>query len=110
MYSFSGIKLCHLGFSIKLLPLSIVKKLGIGVARSTIITLQLVVKSICYPQRKIEDVLVKVDKFVLPADFIIMDFNTDEETLILLGRPFLATGETLIDVERGELIMRVNEK
>ncbi|MCI84919.1 hypothetical protein A2U01_0106197, partial [Trifolium medium] len=49
-----------------------------------------------------------VDKFVFPADFIIMDFIADEETPILLGRPFLATGRTLIDVERGELKMRVN--
>lgn len=54
--------------------------------------------------------LVRVDKFVFPRDFIIMDFNANEETPILLGRPFLATGRTLINVERGELTMRVNGK
>ena len=52
--------------------------------------------------------LVKVDKLVFPADFIIMDFDADENTPIILGRPFLATGRTLIDVEKGELTMRVN--
>lgn len=66
--------------------------------RPTTITLQLADRSIFYPQGKIEDVLVKVDKFIFPADFIIMDFDADEETPILLGRPFLATGRTLIDV------------
>ena len=40
--------------------------------------------------------------------FIIMDFTADDDTPILLGRPFLATGRTLIDVEKGELTMRVN--
>ena len=54
--------------------------------------------------------LVRVDKFVFPGDFIIMDFNANEETPILLGRPFLATGRTLINVERGELTMKVNGK
>lgn len=54
--------------------------------------------------------LVKVDKFVFPFEFIIMDFNFDEENLILLERPFLATRRTSIDVEREELTMRVNGK
>ncbi|XP_050878278.1 uncharacterized protein LOC127082091 [Lathyrus oleraceus] len=103
-----GKTLCGLGASINRMPLSIFKKLGIGAARPTTITLQLADISICYPQGKIEDVLVRVDKFVFPDNFIIMDFNVDEETLILLGRSFLATGGTLIDVERGELTVRVN--
>lgn len=54
--------------------------------------------------------MVKVDKFVFLAGFVIMDFNTDEDTLILLGRPLLTTGRTLINVEKGELTMRVNGK
>jgi hypothetical protein len=37
-----------------------------------------------------------------------MDFTLDDDTPILLGRPFLATGRILIDVEKGELTMRVN--
>lgn len=90
------------------MPLSIFKKLGIGASRQTTITHQLANRSICYRQGKIEDVLLRVDKLVFPSDFIIMDFNDDEETLILLGRPFLAMGRTLRDVERGELTMRVN--
>lgn len=45
-----------------------------------------------------EDVLVKVDKFIFPTDFIILDCEVDKEIPIILGQPFLATGRTLIDV------------
>ncbi|XP_058784443.1 uncharacterized protein LOC131659248 [Vicia villosa] len=88
---FCGKALRDLGASIILMPLSTFKKLGIGAARPTTITLPLADISICYPHRKIEDVLVRVDKFMFPADFIIMDFDADEDIPILLGRPFLAT-------------------
>lgn len=78
--------------------LSVFKKSGIGATRTITINLQLVDQNLCYPQGNIEDMLVRVDKFVFPADFIIMYFNADEETPILLGRTFLAMGMTLIDI------------
>ena len=46
----------------------------------------------------IEDILVKVEKFIFSADFIILDMEEDKEIRIILGRPFLATGGALIDV------------
>ena len=52
---------------------------------------------------------MKVDKFIFLVDFIVLDFATDKEVLIILGRPFLATGNTLIDVLKGELTMQVND-
>ncbi|KAF7841888.1 uncharacterized protein G2W53_004186 [Senna tora] len=66
--------------------------------------------SIAYPRGVIEDVLVKVDKFIFPADFIVLDYEEDREVPIILGRPFLATGRTIIDVQKGELKMRVQEE
>ena len=57
-----------------------------------------------------EDVLVKVDKLIFPADFVILDFEEDKNIPIILGRPFLATGQTLIDVQKGELAMRVQDQ
>ena len=54
-------------------------------------SLQLADRSIAQPEGKIEDVLVKVDKFIFPVDFIILDFEADMEVPIILGRPFLAT-------------------
>lgn len=81
--------------------LYVFKKLGMGVSRTTTITLQLADRSIFYLRGKIKDVLVRVDNFMFLVNLIIMDFNVDEKTLILFGRPFLATGRILIDVERG---------
>ncbi|XP_062103799.1 uncharacterized protein LOC133814912 [Humulus lupulus] len=67
-------------------------------------------RSLAYPDGKIQDVLVKVDKFIFPVDFIVLDYEADREVAIILGRPFLATGRTLIDVQKGELTMRVQDE
>ena len=48
----------------------------------------------------IEDVLVKVDKFIFLADFVILYMEEDKEIPIILGRPFLAIGKPLIDVKK----------
>ena len=102
--------LCDLGASINLMPLSIFKKLGLGEARPTTVSLQLADRSIKHPRGIIEDVLIKVDKFIFLADFIVLDIEEDEEIPIILGRPFLATGRALIDVQKGELRLRVQEE
>ncbi|KAI3465800.1 hypothetical protein Pfo_022463 [Paulownia fortunei] len=66
-------------------------------------------KALCDLGAIVEDVLVKVDKFIFPADFVVLDMEEDQEIPLILGRPFLATGRALIDVQRGELTLRVNE-
>ncbi|PIN08964.1 hypothetical protein CDL12_18457 [Handroanthus impetiginosus] len=58
----------------------------------------------------IEDILVKVNKFIFPADFTVLYMEVDSEIPIILGRPFLATGRTLINVQKGELTMRVQDQ
>ena len=60
-------------------------------------------RSLKHPRGVIEDVLVKVDKFIFPADFIVLDMEEDKEIPIILGRPFLVTGRVMIDVQKGEL-------
>lgn len=107
---YCGKSLCDLGASINLMPMSIFKILGIGEARPTTVSLQLADRSIAHPEGKIEDVLVKFDKFIFPMDFIILDFEADRDVPIILGRPFLATGRVLIDVHNGELTMRVQDE
>ncbi|XP_070040159.1 uncharacterized protein [Nicotiana tomentosiformis] len=62
------------------------------------------------PLGVIKDVLVRVDKFILPEDFVILDCEVDYEVLIILGRPFLATDKALCDVEAGELTFRVGDE
>ncbi|XP_070023128.1 uncharacterized protein [Nicotiana sylvestris] len=105
-----GRALCDLGASINLMPSSLFKQLGFGVLRPNTITLQLADRSLVMPEGIIEDVLVRVGKFILPADFIVLDYEADEEVPIILGRPFLATGGAFIDVREGKLKMRVDDE
>lgn len=49
------------------------------------------------------DVLMKVDKFIFPTDFVFLNCEVDVEVSIILRRPFLATGRALVDMERGNL-------
>jgi len=105
-----GKALCDLGSSINLMPLSMMKKLGCGEPKPTRMTLTLADRSISYPFGVLEDVLVKVNELVFPADFVILDMAEDEEMPFILGRPFLATGRALIDVEMGELMLRFHNE
>ena len=101
--------LYDLGSSINLMSLSIFRLLGLGEARPTTVTLQLANISLKHPWGVIEDVLVNVDKFIFLADFIVLDMEEDKEIPIILGRPFLATGRALIDVQKEELKLRVQD-
>ena len=105
-----GRALCDLGSSINLMPLSIYKKLGIGEARPTTVALQLAGRSFTHPEGKIEDILIQVDKFIFPADFIILDYEADHDVPIILERPFLKTGRTLVDVHKGTIMLRMNDQ
>ena len=64
--------------------------------KQTTISLQLADRSIKYPRGIIEDVLVKVDKFIFPVDFVVLDMEEDQEVPLILGQPFLAMGRALI--------------
>ena len=77
--------LCDLGASINLMPLSIFRRLGLGEAIPTTVTLQMVDRSLKHPRGVKEDVLVKVDKFIFPTDFIVLE-GEDKEIPIILGR------------------------
>ena len=72
--------------------------------------LQLADRSITYPRGVIEDLIIKVDNLYLPADFVVLDMDEDLQTPIILGRPFMATARTLIDVEAGTLTLRVQDQ
>lgn len=63
-----------------------------------------------YLEGKIEDIIIKVDNLFIPADFIILDYEAEDDCGIILGRPFLATAEALIDVKKGEVTLRVNDE
>ena len=89
------------------MPLSVFKRLMLGEPKSTTIGLQLAAKSYQHPQVIIENALVKVGKFLFPVDFVILDVEEDDTVPSILGRPFLAMGNAQINVQEGELKLRV---
>ena len=58
----------------------------------------------------LEDVLIKVGKFIFLVNFVVIDIEEDKQVPLLLGRPFLDTGASLIDVKKGELTLKVGDK
>ena len=102
--------LCDSGASINLMPLSVARKLSLGELTPTTVTLQMADRTMAKPEGVIEDVLVKVGKFIFPVDFIILDMEEDSQVPLLLGRPFLAIGAALIDMQKGVLTLRVGEE
>ena len=102
--------LCDSGANINLMPLSVVQRLSLGELTPTTITLQMDDRSIAQPEGVLEDVLVKVGKFIFPVDFVVIKMEEDTQVPLLLGRPFLATEAALIDVKKGELTLRVGDE
>nr|XP_009757591.1 PREDICTED: uncharacterized protein LOC104210390 [Nicotiana sylvestris] len=105
-----GRALCDLGASINLMPLSLFKQLGLGAPRPTTVMLHLADRSIAHLEGVIEDVLLQIGKFIFPADFIILDYEADELVPIILGQPLLATGDVIIKVREGKMILRVDDE
>ena len=91
--------------SVNLLPYSMYKQLGLGEIKPTSITLSLAGRSIKIPKGTVEDVLVPVDKFYYPVDFVILDIEPAAAGAnyvpIILGRPFLATSNAIINCRNG---------
>nr|GEX45100.1 reverse transcriptase domain-containing protein [Tanacetum cinerariifolium] len=105
-----GHALADLGASINLMPLSIWKKLFLPELTPTRMTLELADRSITRPKGVAEDVFVKVGKFHFPTDFVVVDFEADHRVPLILGRSFLRTGHSLIDVYGEEITLWVNDK
>nr|GEX27504.1 reverse transcriptase domain-containing protein [Tanacetum cinerariifolium] len=97
--------LADLGVSINLMPLSVWKNLGLPDLIPTRMTLELANRAICTPDGIARDVFVSVGKFTFPADFVVVDYESDPRVPLILGRPFLRTARALIDVHSEEMIL-----
>ncbi|XP_076932774.1 uncharacterized protein LOC143598451 [Bidens hawaiensis] len=102
--------LADLGVSINLMSYSLYEKLELGELTPTRMSLSLADGSVKYPRGIIENLLVKVDKFVFQVDFVVLDMEADEKVHIILGRPFLRTAKALIDVYDGNFTLRVGDE
>ena len=101
--------LLDLGASVNLLPYSVYTQLGLGELKPTNITLSLADRSVKIPKGIVEDVLVKVDKFYYPVDFVVLDTETvasgPNHVPIILGRPFFATANAIINCRNGVMLL-----
>uniref|UniRef100_A0A2N9GGE5 Reverse transcriptase/retrotransposon-derived protein RNase H-like domain-containing protein n=1 Tax=Fagus sylvatica TaxID=28930 RepID=A0A2N9GGE5_FAGSY len=97
--------LLDLGASVNLMPYSVYLQLGLGELKPTTVVLQLVDRSVKTPKGVVEDVLVQIDKFYYPVDFLILEtesvVHANSKIPIILGRPFLATANALINCRNG---------
>ena len=93
--------LLDLGSNVNLLPYSVYKQLGLGEIKPTNITPSLADRLKKIPKGIVEDVLVKVNKFYYPVDFVVLDTepiaNGPNHVPIILGKPFLATANAIIN-------------
>ncbi|XP_042388061.1 uncharacterized protein LOC121980164 [Zingiber officinale] len=101
---------CDLGASVNLIPFSLCKKLNLGELKITTLALQLADRSVRYPLGILENVPVTVGKFVVPADFVVLEMDEDPYIPIILGRPFLATARAVIDVKNHKLSLAVGSE
>ena len=102
--------LADLGASINLMPYAVFSKLGIGEPKPTRMSIQLADRSVKYPRGIVENMLVKIDKFVFLVDFVILYIEEDKSVPLIFGGPFLATAKAIIDVCTSKLTPRVNDE
>ncbi|KAM2746625.1 hypothetical protein PS2_022191 [Malus domestica] len=97
-----------LGASINVMPYFIYASMNLGELKNDGVIIQLVDRSNAYPKGVLEDVLVQVNNLIFPTDFYVLemeDLAHSTPLLILLGRPFMKTARTKIDVFKGTLTM-----
>ncbi|KAL7587001.1 hypothetical protein Lser_V15G38297 [Lactuca serriola] len=98
------------GSSVNLMPYSFFKKLDLPEPRPIRMAIHLANKMVTFPGGICEDLLVKVDKLVFPADFIVLDMEADPQVPIILGRPFLNTSSAIVDMRDSKLTLRVRDE
>ena len=101
--------LCDLGSGVSLMPKKLAEWMNlIAEMKYTSVKLLLADPSVIRPQRIIEDVCVGVRGVILSCDFIVIELDVDKEVPLILGRPFLATGDAWIGVKDKVVVFQVN--
>ena len=90
-----GKKLCDSGASINLMPLAVAKRLSLGELTPTAMTLQMADRTLAHPEGILEDVLIKVGKFVFPVDFVVINIEEDKQSIAV--RKTLLSNRSNID-------------
>ncbi|GJS65994.1 ribonuclease H-like domain-containing protein [Tanacetum coccineum] len=102
--------LVDLEASVSVMPFSTYTNLGLGILSHTRLTIELADRTIKQPRGIAKNVLVRIDKFIFPIDFVILDIPEDNDAPLILGRPFLSTAHSKIDVFKRKITLRVGEE
>ncbi|GKB88802.1 hypothetical protein Tco_0961074 [Tanacetum coccineum] len=102
--------LADLGASISQIPYLMFLRLNLGDLKPTRMCIELANKTTQFPKGIAENVMVKIDKFVFPVDFVILDMEEDHRIPIILGRPILATTHVMIDVFNKKISFEVGDE
>ena len=105
-----GKALIDLGASINLMSLSMCRRIRKLEIMPTRMTLKLADHSIIRPYGVIEDVLVRVQQFTFPVDFVVMNIEEDVEIPLILGHPFMLTADCVVDKGKGNLEMSIDDQ
>ncbi|XP_013594402.1 PREDICTED: uncharacterized protein LOC106302439 [Brassica oleracea var. oleracea] len=95
--------LCDLGASVSVMPLSVVKKLGFTQYKKCRLSLVLADRSVKYPVGILEDLLVKIGRYEIPTDFVVLEMGEEAQDPLILGRSFLATAGAIVKVKEGTI-------
>ncbi|GJZ00131.1 DNA/RNA polymerases superfamily protein [Tanacetum coccineum] len=102
--------LVHIGASVSVILFSTYTNLGLGIISHTRLTIELADRTIKQPRGIAENVLVRIGTFIFLVDFIILDIPEDDDVPLILGRPFLSTAHSKIDVYKRKITLRVGEE
>ncbi|GKC61055.1 retrovirus-related pol polyprotein from transposon TNT 1-94 [Tanacetum coccineum] len=102
--------LTDLGVLISVMSFSMFKWLGLRTPKPNSMVIEMEDKSMQSPKGTVENVLVKIDKFIFPVDFVILDIIEDSKVPIILGRPMLTTAHARIGVFDKKISMEVGTK
>ncbi|GJZ31375.1 putative reverse transcriptase domain-containing protein [Tanacetum coccineum] len=102
--------LVDLGASVSVMPLLTYLNLGLGELAHTRLTVELADMIVKYPKGIAENVLVGIDKYTFPVDFIILDMPEDIKVTLILRRPFLSTACAKINVYKRKITLTVGEE
>ncbi|CAN6707429.1 unnamed protein product [Malus baccata var. baccata] len=97
-----------LGASINVMPYSVYASMNLGKLKNDGVIIQLADRSNAYPNGVLEDVLVQVDHLIFLANCYVLDMEDSTHSSpspLLLGRPFMKTAQTKIDVAKGAVTM-----
>ena len=101
--------LCDLGASVSVMPLSVAKKLGFTQYKKCKLSLVLADRSVKYPVGILEDLPVKIGRYEIPTDFVVLEMGEEAQDPLILGRPFLATVGAIVKVKEGTIDLHLGK-